>query len=99
MNCECVYIIKNGTEADYDKFAKGVRAVSELYPVTYAEVLVDTIATKDYDGNSRKKIIKAGTKLIFVYGKYFYMCDRGIAKVWFPQDRNTNWFKDLKEYE
>lgn len=80
MNCECFYIVKDGTRDAARDLAKQIADTAdakgmELYPVCISLAVSDFKATSDYDNEGRSFTVKAGDWLVFVQGKYHCMCE------------------------
>lgn len=80
MNCECFYIIKEGTMQAARDFSNRVknRAASkkiELYPVYISKAKKNFYANQSYDysGWPNQPRVKEGNILVFVQGKYHHM--------------------------
>ena len=79
MNCECFYIVNDGTiEAaramakDID--SKAIKNEMELFPVCISKVKKDFYATSDVDNWGNRFIVRTGSWLVFVQGKLHNMC-------------------------
>ena len=108
MNCECFYVIKEGTIEAARTFADRVkeRAASrneELYPVCISKALKSFYANAGYDhsGWPNQPKVKEGEYLVFVQGKYHAMGKFKGAKRGFPDvsmhEVYDEYFEDLEE--
>ena len=80
MNCECFYIVKEGTVEAARKMAEDIRRTAdkngmELNPFCISKVIKGFRATGDYDNMGREFPVAAGRILVFVEGKLHSMED------------------------
>lgn len=102
MNCECFYLIKEGTlEAAREFVAKADEWIAnsdwkELYPVCICKARKDFYACSDYDGITRSFKVKKDSIMVFVMGKYQLMWRMDIegAKRGFPNRKR----RDQKDF-
>ena len=80
MNCECFYIVKEGTIEAARKMAAEIKMTAdkngmELNPFCISKVIKGFRATGDYDNMGREFPVAAGRILVFVEGKLHSMED------------------------
>ena len=107
MNCECFYLIKENTMDAARDLAKRIDKTAydrmmELFPVCISQAKRDFLATGDYDNCGREFLVKEGSYMVFVSGKYHSMCEirpRG-GKRGFPvfdYDMFSTFIQDVEE--
>lgn len=109
MNCECFYVIKEGTiEAAKDFIERGNNYINrvgwgEWYPVYICKARKDFYACSDYDGYTTPYKVKKDSLMVFVQGKYRLICMVKLkgAKRGFPQrtrDDQEDFYNRFEEY-
>ena len=106
MNCECFYLVKEGTIEAARELAAQIndtaeRKDMELYTVCISQTVQDFRASGDYDGLGNHFRVPAGSWLVFAQGKLhcmYHVRPRG-AKRGFPVDIYDNFASYVHDVE
>lgn len=112
MNCECIYVVKDGSAESYYSFMECIDVMDidvDLTPTALVRITKDIECNSEYDGCGRKTVIKTGSHVLFAEGKLAHMKEykfykngnrREVLKAvpWFPQTDEKDWWEDIEVY-
>lgn len=111
MNCECFYVVKNQTLEGAKELAKAINVCAEkqwedVTPIYISRIKKDFVAATNYDGYQSPYKVKAGTLVVFAYGKDYSMHrirpkggKRGFPAIGYHDDFYSNFENYVEDIE